>query len=210
MSRRESHSATLEATPSSAEFNLTDASKITGNTVASLRTRIARGLLNHVGDRPLAGDERRFPRTGIYEIALIDQLERGGLTQAKASAVVDEYMKSVVFTADTPPRRGKQAIILFTIAEDIPLGLDIIALGWKAVSGAAIQLQLAAKHYRSLTPAKQKKFMADWQAGEPCLNETDTDVEDELPHIQTLNVDAVIARIDAAIDSYLAGQDSSR
>jgi hypothetical protein len=69
-------------------FNLTAAARIAETTVAALRTRIARNLLHYMGQRPLAGDERRFTVAGIYEIALIDELERNGLTQAAASQVV--------------------------------------------------------------------------------------------------------------------------
>jgi hypothetical protein len=69
-------------------FNLTAAARIADTTVAALRTRIARNLLRYIGQRPLAGEERRFTVAGIYEIALIDELERNGLTQAVASKVV--------------------------------------------------------------------------------------------------------------------------
>ena len=69
-------------------FNLTAAARIADTTVAALRTRIARNLLRYIGQRPLAGEERRFTVAGIYEIALIDELERNGLTQAAASQVV--------------------------------------------------------------------------------------------------------------------------
>jgi hypothetical protein len=69
-------------------FNLTAAARIAETTVAALRTRIARDLLHYVGQRPLAGSERRFTAAGIYEIALVDELERNGLTQVAASQVV--------------------------------------------------------------------------------------------------------------------------
>jgi hypothetical protein len=72
----------------STSFNLTAAARLSETTVPALRTRIARNLLNHVGQRPLAGEERRFTVAGVYEIALIDELERNGLTQTAASKVV--------------------------------------------------------------------------------------------------------------------------
>lgn len=56
--------------------------------MAALRTRIARNLPRYMGQRPLAGAEHRFTVAGIYEIALIDELERNGLTQAASSQVV--------------------------------------------------------------------------------------------------------------------------
>ena len=72
----------------STSFNLPAAARIAETTVAALRTRIARNLLHYIGQRPLAGAERRFTVAGIYEIALIDELERNGLTQAASSQVV--------------------------------------------------------------------------------------------------------------------------
>jgi hypothetical protein len=69
-------------------FNLTAAAWIAETTVAALRTRIARNLLHYIGQRPLAGAERRFTVAGIYEIVLIDELERNGLTQVAASQVI--------------------------------------------------------------------------------------------------------------------------
>lgn len=83
----------MNSTPNpDTQYALNDAAEITGNTVASLRTRIARNLLRHVGNRPLAGAERRFSIGGMYEIALIDELERNGLTQSDASRVVDFFI----------------------------------------------------------------------------------------------------------------------
>jgi hypothetical protein len=72
-------------------FNLPAAADILDTTVAALRTMIARRLLEFAGERPLAGDARRFSIIGVYEMGLIFELERAGLSQPAGAELVHEF-----------------------------------------------------------------------------------------------------------------------
>lgn len=79
-------------------FNLPDAARLTGTRITSLRNYIARGILKHVGRIPLAGDERRFNVTGLVEVAIIDALSES-LVLADASRVADHIFRMAYATA---------------------------------------------------------------------------------------------------------------
>jgi hypothetical protein len=69
-------------------FSLTDAAAITEVSVTRLRNYIARDILKHVGQIPLAGQERRFAVWGLYEIGLISALAESSYTLEQAAKVV--------------------------------------------------------------------------------------------------------------------------
>jgi hypothetical protein len=128
-------------------FNLPAAARIAETTVAALRTRIARNLLHYIGQRPLAGAERRFTVAGIYEIALIDELERNGLTQAASSQVVrvlfeNQIRVSLALYLRDHPKMGPsdEARNLACIEADPDLWIRPGALGKRDVTRSQLML----------------------------------------------------------------------
>jgi len=67
-------------------FGLNDAARIFDTTTIRLRNYIARDILKHVGQVPLAGQERRFTVSGLFEIGIIDELSDLGVSLASAVA----------------------------------------------------------------------------------------------------------------------------
>ena len=113
----------------------------------ALRTRIARDLLHYVGQRPLAGAERRFTVAGIYEIALIDELERNGLTQAASSQVVKVLfdnqirMALAMYVKNHPKvKRADEARNLTCVEADPDLWIRPGALGQRDLARPQLML----------------------------------------------------------------------
>jgi hypothetical protein len=145
---------------------LTAAARIADTTVAALRTRIARELLRYIGQRPLAGEERRFTVAGIYEIALIDELERNGLTQAAASKVVHVLFDNQIRVAlamylkDRPKiKRSDEARNLACIEADPDLWIRPGALGRRDLT----RPQLALFSYPEDYPEPLVVMADGWQ-----------------------------------------------
>jgi hypothetical protein len=86
--------STLYTTPAGypRTFSLADAAQITGLSVSNLRNHVARDILKHVGQIPLAGQERRFTVTGLVEIALIGELSAARYPVATAARLTESLI----------------------------------------------------------------------------------------------------------------------
>lgn len=188
-------------------FSLSDAAGVTGISVSRLRNYVARNILQHVGQIPLAGQERRFAVWGLYEIGLIAALNDADYTLDEAAKIVHAaFMQSLTAGyllycnehsgQPTPAFEPAQieampkywlhgfwthrdltepAIWVFGHLHSMLFG-PRAAQGWQDVPAVAVELQKEASS--TFTPA--------------------------LKVLGLLNVTAVLAEIDAAIEAHLA------
>jgi hypothetical protein len=74
-------------------FNFHNAASISGISPTTLRSYLHRELLRHVGQTPLAGQERRFTVTGLIEVALVERFAASGLPLTLASQFADAVLR---------------------------------------------------------------------------------------------------------------------
>jgi DNA-binding transcriptional MerR regulator len=69
------------------EYTLQDASDAFGVPITVLRNYIARGILKHVGNVPLAGAKRTFSVSGMVEIGIVAQLSAQEIPLKQAALI---------------------------------------------------------------------------------------------------------------------------
>jgi len=117
-------------------LNLNQAAQVNGLAVTALRNYVARNILEYVGSVPLAGQERRFAVWGLYELGLIEALNRAGYTLAIAADIVHAgFLQSLVagFLASRKKASGKWQTIANRHERDWRKHLKVLKEGSKGV-----------------------------------------------------------------------------
>jgi hypothetical protein len=214
-------------------FSLSDAAAVTGISVSRLRNYIARDILKHVGQVPLAGQERRFAIWGLYEIGLISALNEANYTLDEAAKIVhNAFMQSLaagylLYCNDhpgqpTPPFEVAQieampkywlngfwahreltdpAIWVFGYLHSTCFG-PYTAKGWHDVPAVAVELQKEA--YSTFTPAVPDETSGRRSYRPALISTNHPKAQSGLKVLGLLNVTAVLAEIDAAIEAHLS------
>jgi hypothetical protein len=216
-------------------FSLSDAAAINGISVSRLRNYIARDILKHVGQIPLAGQERRFAIWGLYEIGLIAALNEANYTLDEAAKIVHSaFMRSLNVgylnycnehpEQPTPAYDAAQveampkywltgfwtnrsltepAIWVFGHLHSMFFG-PRPSKGWHGVSAVAIELQKEA--YSTVTPAVLDETSGERNYRPAIINDNHPSAQSGIKVLGLLNVTAVLAEIDAAIEEHLANR----
>lgn len=214
-------------------FSLNDAAAVTGISVSRLRNYIARDILKHVGQIPLAGQERRFAVWGLYEIGLIAALNEASYTLDDAAKIVHgAFMQSLTagylrYCNDNPGQPTPEfdvarmegtpkywlngfwahrdllqpAIWLFGNIHSMFFG-PVVANGWQDIPAVAVKLQKDA--YSTLTPAVADEINGVRSHRPATIDDTHTSAQSGIKVLGVLNVTAVLAEIDTAIEKHLA------
>ena len=89
-----------------------------GTTVENIRNYVHRGILLYPGSEPRAGYPREFPLYGAYEVAVLNHLQRAGLTLDAARTVwralvtlQQEREAAAGITATAAPPRALPAVL---------------------------------------------------------------------------------------------------
>lgn len=223
-------------------FNLLNAAALTGESISTLRNNIARGILQHVGQIPFAGQERRFTVTGLLEIAIINALTES-LPLQRASVFADTFLRrdfsdalldgrisrtldhaitlpeavevlnrsefADTFIFDCNPHQWMKGpkwedrdlsnpwLIVFLI--DAQFGEPHFHMatvkGWQEIEGAYVKLARYAVPVL-LTSVERGQ---PGQTMEEILPRAEVAMQ-HYPHMQVLNLTAILARIDQAIE----------
>jgi hypothetical protein len=214
-------------------FSLSDAAGVTGISVSRLRNYVARNILQHVGQIPLAGQERRFAVWGLYEIGLIAALNDADYTLDEAAKIVHSaFMQSLTAgylrycnehpEQPTPAFEPAQieampkywlngfwthrdlaepVIWVFGHLHSMFFG-PRVAKGWHDVAAVAIELQKEA--YSTITPAVPDEVSGGRTHRPAKIDDNNPSAQSGLKVLGLLNVTAVLAEIDAAIEAHLA------
>jgi hypothetical protein len=219
-------------------FSLNDAAEITNISVPRLRNYIARNILKHVGQIPLAGQERRFAVWGLYEIGLIAALNEANYTLEEAAAVVHAAFAHslavgyLVYSHKHPEMEGpahniegmpeywlngfwehreltNPAIWVFgRLMGATPFG-PRVAKGWQDVPAVAIELQKEV--YQTITAPVLEAETAGRKSYRPAeINDNHPSAHSGLKVLGLLNVTAVLAPLDAAIEKHLGNSPRKR
>lgn len=214
-------------------FSLSDAAGVTGISVSRLRNYIARDILKHVGQIPLAGQERRFAIWGLYEIGLIAALNEANYTLDEAAKIVHAaFMRSLTagylrYCSEHPEQPTpaydavqvegtpkywlngfwthrdltEPAIWVFGHLHSMFFGPSP-AKGWSDVPAVAVEVQKEA--YSTITPAVPNETSGGRSYRPAKINDNHPSAQSGLKVLGLLNVTAVLAEIDAAIEAHLA------
>lgn len=214
-------------------FSLSDAAGVTGISVSRLRNYIARDILKHVGQIPLAGQERRFAIWGLYEIGLIAALNEANYTLDEAAKIVHAaFMQSLTagylrYCSEHPEQPApaydavqveatpkywlngfwthrdltEPAIWVFGHLHSMFFGPSP-AKGWSDVPAVAVELQKEA--YSTITPAVPDETNGGRSYRPAKINDNHPSAQSGLKVLGLLNVTAVLAEIDDAIEAHLA------
>jgi hypothetical protein len=214
-------------------FSLSDAAGVTGISVSRLRNYIARDILKHVGQIPLAGQERRFAIWGLYEIGLIAALNEANYTLEEAAKIVhNAFMRSLTagylrYCNEHPGQPAPEfdvarmegtpkywlsgfwthrdltepAIWVFGHLHSMFFGPNP-AKGWRDVPAVAVELQKEA--YSTVTPAVPDETSGGRSYQPAMINDNHPSAQSGLKVLGLLNVTAVLAEIDAAVEKHLA------
>ncbi|HEU0139424.1 MAG TPA: hypothetical protein VFQ79_06935 [Bryobacteraceae bacterium] len=198
-------------------FNLPDAAAMTGARVPALRTYIARNILNHVGQFPLAGQERRFTVTGLVEVGIVDALAES-LSLAAASKVADYGLEAAFSVArlcgadshenfDQKPElwmNGPQwdhrdlanpVFWAFVLNENNNVAGFDVAFGWSDIGRAC--KDVAKQTFRVTLPSVPWGGPATQVSSLPQPSEEF--IGTATPHVHVLNLTAILTKIDRAI-----------
>lgn len=214
-------------------FSLSNAAEVTGISVSRLRNNIARDILKHVGQIPLAGQERRFAIWGLYEIALIAALNESNYTLDEAAEIVHAAIAHSLAAgylhychghpeSPTPAFEPAQveampkcwlkgfwthreltepAIWVFGHLHSMFFG-PRAAKGWHDVPAVAVDLQKEA--YSTITPPVPDETSGGRRCRPAKINDNHPSAQSGLKILGLLNVAAVLAEIDAAVEAHLA------
>jgi hypothetical protein len=214
-------------------FSLSDAAAVTNISVSRLRNYVARNILQHVGQIPLAGQERRFAVWCLYEIGLIAALNDADYTLDEAAKIVhNAFMRSLTAgylrycnehpEQPTPAFDAAQveampkywlngfwthrdltepAIWVFGHLHSMVFGPSP-AKGWHDVPAVAIELQKEV--YSTITPTVPDEVSGERTHRPAKIGDNHAFPQSGLKVLGLLNVTAVLAEIDAAIEAHLA------
>lgn len=214
-------------------FSLSDAAAVTGISVSRLRNYIARDILKHVGQIPLAGQERRFAIWGLYEIGLISALNEANYTLDEAAKIVHSaFMHSLaagylLFCNDHPG----QPAPAFEVAEIEAMPkywlhgfwthrdltepaiwvfgyLRSMFFGPNPAKGwhdvPVVGVELQKEAYSTITPAVPDETSGRRSYRPALISNNHPKAQSGLKVLGLLNVTTVLAEIDAAVEAHLA------